>query len=546
MSYVEMDPSSRYGRFNEILGKGAMKTVYKAFDVVLGMEVAWSQVIINDALCSSDELERLYVEVHLLKKLNHDSIVRFHNYWVDADRRTFNFITEMLTSGTLREYRQKFNEVDIRAIKNWARQILEGLVHLHNLDSRVIHRDLKCDNIFINGHLGQVKIGDFGLATILRGSQHANSIVGTPEFMAPEIYLEKYNELVDVYSFGMCVLEMLTSEYPYSECSNRYHIYKKVTTGKKPEAFYRIQDTEAQQFVAKCLEDASTRPSAHELLFHPFLALDDDSMTIPETPALMTKSTDMTITGTVNPDDNTLSLKVQICDADGCVETKICFPFDVVNDKAIDVAMEMVKELDITEWEPQEIAEMIEEEISSLVPGRKTLDSPDSLQLQHSFDFNDDDDENRAPDLPPSSSPSHNSLASLLDSCDGPLSRDRNPVYNLYDFRQDAFSEGSYSFDSYSDIEYTVQQNDTKTEGCSTPRFSPQINTSFKCNEKGSGSTDTVKGVGQTSHKNFNNIRSFMDIRSQLLHRGFMQAVKKRCGAKTVGAVEDIAFRDPV
>lgn len=54
--------------------------------------------------------------------------------------------------------------------------------------------------------------------------------LGTPEFMAPELYEEDYNELVDIYSFGMCVLEMLTSEYPYSECSNPAQIYKKVTS----------------------------------------------------------------------------------------------------------------------------------------------------------------------------------------------------------------------------------------------------------------------------------------------------------------------------
>lgn len=54
--------------------------------------------------------------------------------------------------------------------------------------------------------------------------------IGTPEFMAPELYEEDYDELVDVYSFGMCVLEMLTSEYPYNECSNPAQIYKKVTS----------------------------------------------------------------------------------------------------------------------------------------------------------------------------------------------------------------------------------------------------------------------------------------------------------------------------
>ena len=75
-------------------------------------------------------------------------------------------------------YRKKYKRVDIRAVKNWARRILGGLAYLHGLDPPVIHRDLKCDNIFVNGHLGQVKIGDLGLAAILRGSQHAHSVIG--------------------------------------------------------------------------------------------------------------------------------------------------------------------------------------------------------------------------------------------------------------------------------------------------------------------------------------------------------------------------------
>lgn len=91
-------------QFREILGKGATKTVYKGFDEVLGIEVAWNQVHLKDVFHSPEELQRLYSEVHLLKNLNHDSIIRFYTYWIDTHRRTFNFITEMFTSGTLREY----------------------------------------------------------------------------------------------------------------------------------------------------------------------------------------------------------------------------------------------------------------------------------------------------------------------------------------------------------------------------------------------------------------------------------------------------------
>ncbi|CAK9142706.1 unnamed protein product [Ilex paraguariensis] len=401
--YVETDPSGRYARFEEVLGKGAMKTVYRAIDEVLGMEVAWSQVKLHDLLRSPEDLQRLYSEVHLLSTLNHDSIMWFYTSWIDVDQRTFNFITEMFTSGTLREYRKKYKKVDIRAIKVWARQILEGLVYLHDNDPPVIHRDLKCDNIFVNGHLGQVKIGDLGLAAILRGSRIAHSVIGTPEFMAPELYEENYNELVDVYSFGMCVLEMLTSEYPYSECANPAQIYKKVTSGKRPRAFYKVQDLEAQRFIGICLETASKRLSAKELMDDPFLALDDDERhrkLAPQKPFLNDTvgvddlrlnrnppRTNMTITGKLNPEDDTIFLKVQIADKEGPARN-VYFPFDIVSDTPVDVANEMVKELEISDWEPSEIADMIDGEISGLVPHWKWGHS----QLAHCNFLEDDED----------------------------------------------------------------------------------------------------------------------------------------------------------
>jgi len=56
-----------------------------------------------------------------------------------------------------------------------------------------------------------------------------NDVIGTPEFMAPEMYDEHYDESVDVYAFGMCLLEMTTLQYPYMECTNPAQIYKRVT-----------------------------------------------------------------------------------------------------------------------------------------------------------------------------------------------------------------------------------------------------------------------------------------------------------------------------
>jgi WNK lysine deficient protein kinase len=129
-------------------------------------------------------------------------------------------------------YLKRFKKINMKVLKNWCRQILKGLLFLHTRTPPVIHRDLKCDNIFITGTTGSVKIGDLGLAT-LKNKSFAKSVIGTPEFMAPEMYEEHYDESVDVYAFGMCMLEMATSEYPYKECQNAAQIYRRVTSVSK-------------------------------------------------------------------------------------------------------------------------------------------------------------------------------------------------------------------------------------------------------------------------------------------------------------------------
>ncbi|CAH8310287.1 unnamed protein product [Eruca vesicaria subsp. sativa] len=271
--FADKDPTGRYIRYHDILGRGAFKTVYKAFDEVDGIEVAWNLVSIEDVMQMPGQLERLYSEVHLLKSLKHDNIIKLFNSWVDEKTKTINMITELFTSGSLRLYRKKHRKVDPKAIKNWARQILKGLNYLHSQNPPVIHRDLKCDNIFVNGNTGEIKIGDLGLATVLQ-QPTARSVIGTPEFMAPELYEEEYNELVDIYSFGMCMLEMVTCEYPYNECKNQAQIYKKVTSGIKPQSLSRVDDPQVKQFIDKCLLPAASRPNALELSMDPFLARD--------------------------------------------------------------------------------------------------------------------------------------------------------------------------------------------------------------------------------------------------------------------------------
>ncbi|XVE64627.1 hypothetical protein DITRI_Ditri07aG0115500 [Diplodiscus trichospermus] len=412
--FAEKDPSGRYVRYDEILGKGAFKTVYKGFDEADGIEVAWNQVNIEDVLQTHEQLERLYSEVHLLKSLKHENIIKFYNSWVDDKNKTINMITELFTSGSLRQYRKKHKNVDMKAIKNWARQILRGLHYLHSHNPPIIHRDLKCDNIFVNGNNGEVKIGDLGLATVMQ-QPTARSVIGTPEFMAPELYDEEYNELVDIYSFGMCMLEMVTCEYPYNECKNPAQIFKKVTSGIKPASLGKVNDPQVKQFIEKCLLPASMRLPAVELLKDPFLLaetpkeaasgplqlpnlmpklvnliqsephpmdidpnckmllINTSTKSIKETPHFsnlelqcFTESNEFRLKGDKN-DDNTISLTLRIADQCGRARN-IHFSFYLDSDTAISIAGEMVEQLDLSNEDVTVIAELIDSMIVKLVP----------------------------------------------------------------------------------------------------------------------------------------------------------------------------------
>ncbi|OQR77551.1 hypothetical protein BIW11_07017 [Tropilaelaps mercedesae] len=263
-------PDGRFLKFEEEIGRGSFKTVYKGLDISTGVAVAWCEL---QERLSRAERQRFKEEAEMLKGLQHPNIVRFFDSWEDTTsnkRKIVVLITELMTSGTLKTYLRRFKKINIKVLKSWCRQILKGLLFLHSRQPPIIHRDLKCDNIFITGTTGSVKIGDLGLAT-LKNRSFAKSVIGTPEFMAPEMYEEHYDEAVDVYAFGMCMLEMATSEYPYAECSGPAQIYKKVTNGTRPQCFDKVESPELKDIIGQCIRlNREERPTIKELLHMDF------------------------------------------------------------------------------------------------------------------------------------------------------------------------------------------------------------------------------------------------------------------------------------
>ncbi|XP_036005248.1 serine/threonine-protein kinase WNK1 isoform X14 [Fundulus heteroclitus] len=267
---VGTSPDGRFLKFDIEIGRGSFKTVYKGLDTETTVEVAWCEL--QDRKLSKSERQRFKEEAGMLKGLQHPNIVRFYDSWegLCKGKKCIVLVTELMTSGTLKTYLKRFKVMKIKVLRSWCRQILKGLHFLHTRAPPIIHRDLKCDNIFITGPTGSVKIGDLGLATLKRAS-FAKSVIGTPEFMAPEMYEEKYDESVDVYAFGMCMLEMATSEYPYSECQNAAQIYRRVTSGVKPASFDKVAIPEVKEIIEGCIRtNKDERYAIKTLLNHAF------------------------------------------------------------------------------------------------------------------------------------------------------------------------------------------------------------------------------------------------------------------------------------
>ena len=126
-----------------------------------------------------------------MKNLNHPNIIKYYNGWLDINTKKVYMITEFFSGGTLKKYLNKsIKKPRLRVIKKWIKEILKGLNYLHSKE--IIHRDLKCDNIFIDKINGDVKIGDLGESQFLKNYKFLSKFIGTKGFIAPE----------EVFNFG--------------------------------------------------------------------------------------------------------------------------------------------------------------------------------------------------------------------------------------------------------------------------------------------------------------------------------------------------------
>ena len=202
----------RIGKYEvlELLGGGTAE-VYRARDTNLGRTVAIK--ILTEAGMSNPEAHaRFLSEARLTGGLVHENIIGFYDYGEHEDRPFL--VTEYFDGESLGNAIRGWRTGDLRNKLLIARQIAGGLAYVHS--KGVIHRDVKPDNVWIDGS-GRVKLIDFGVAKSEEFSiTAAGFTLGTPYYMAPEqVRGDKPTPLVDIYSFGVLLFELVTGVRPF-------------------------------------------------------------------------------------------------------------------------------------------------------------------------------------------------------------------------------------------------------------------------------------------------------------------------------------------
>ncbi|XP_075221284.1 MLF1-adaptor molecule isoform X2 [Lycorma delicatula] len=247
-------------------------SAYLAMDTEEGVEVVWNEVQFSERKNFKAQEEKIQAVFENLTQLEHPNIVKFHRYWTDThnDKPRVIFITEYMSSGSLKQFlkrtKRNVKKLPLQAWKRWCSQILSALSYLHSCSPPIIHGNLTCDTIFIQ-HNGLVKIGSVAPDTIHHHVKTCRENMKNMHFIAPEYASADVSPAIDIYSFGMCALEMAALEIQGNGDSGTV-----VTEENIKRTIDSLDDPHLKDFIHKCLAmDPKDRLPARDLLFHPIL-----------------------------------------------------------------------------------------------------------------------------------------------------------------------------------------------------------------------------------------------------------------------------------
>ncbi|OQR98450.1 protein kinase [Achlya hypogyna] len=251
-----------------LLGEGSYGKVYKAMHRASARVVALKVVPVE---ADDKDMAELSKEIQILEKCQSPFIVQYHGsllhddgMWIEMEFCEAGSVADLLRVSAL-------SEKEVAAI---CANIVKGLAYLH--DQRNIHRDIKAGNVLLSSS-GLAKLADFGVSAQLTNTiNKRKTVIGTPFWMAPEVIQEtQYDCKADIWSLGITAIEMAEGDPPLAAMHPMRAIFlipsRPPPTLKAPEKY----SPAFSDFLALCLKkNAADRPTAKELLAHPFVKKD--------------------------------------------------------------------------------------------------------------------------------------------------------------------------------------------------------------------------------------------------------------------------------
>jgi len=268
---LEESPCGRWLKRREVVHQRdvpGIDAAYLAMDTEEGVEVVWNEVRFSERKNFKAQEEKIRTVFDNLIQLDHPNIVKFHRYWIDGrdDKPRVIFITEYMSSGSLKQFlkrtKRNVKKPPLQSWKRWCTQILSALSYLHSCSPPIVHGNLTCDTIFIQ-HNGLIKIGSVAPDAIHQHVKTCREGMKNTHFIAPE-FGTVMTPVVDIYSFGMCALEMAALEIQGNGDSGSI-----VTEDQIQRTIEGLEVAVQNDFIRACLKkDPALRPTAHGLLFH--------------------------------------------------------------------------------------------------------------------------------------------------------------------------------------------------------------------------------------------------------------------------------------
>ncbi|CAD8113364.1 unnamed protein product [Paramecium sonneborni] len=268
--YRKPDGETGFRRYQKgkILGKGGFAKCYEVTSIE-SKKVLAAKIIAKSTLKKGRTKAKLITEIKLHKSLHHQNIVQFED--VFEDNENVYILLELCQNQTLNELLKRRRRISQIEVQCYLKQLIGALKYIHS--HRVLHRDLKLGNLFINDKM-ELKLGDFGLATKLDyDGQRRYTICGTPNYIAPEILEERmgHSYQADIWSVGVIIYTLLIGKPPF-ETSDVKTTYNKISQCQFNFPDHIQISENAKNLISRILVlDPSKRLTLDEILSHPFM-----------------------------------------------------------------------------------------------------------------------------------------------------------------------------------------------------------------------------------------------------------------------------------